>query len=398
MEEYSPTAAHVLLDPAAAYAQLRAQCPVHLHTGLEVPMYTLANTADIIGVLTDTTTWSNRKGPGITSSISVGDVQRDDPPEHTHRRQFLRDPFLPSAVNATRPLVRALADDIATTLAPHGGCELHTDFALALPVASFCALLGVELDDRAQFSEWADDMVAAMTYPDRGADGRRGVNAFSRSQIEHRRQLAADGQALPDGFLSYLATAAYNADGSPMDLREAVNTVSQLLVAGHETTTSLITNLMWRLLEEPSRWQRVVADPSLIESAVEESLRFDPPVLGLCRTNNEPVTLSGVAIPEESKVMVLYASPNRDSNLFEAPDEFRLDRPVTQTRRHLSFSWGIHYCLGAGLARLTARVAIETLVDRFPTMRLAGATERIDAPFLWGRKILPVAWDAPAHR
>ena len=163
MEEYSPTAAHVLLDPAAAYAQLRAQCPVHLHTGLEVPMYTLANTANIIGVLTDTTTWSNRKGPGITSSISVGDVQRDDPPEHTHRRQFLRDPFLPSAVNATRPLVRALADDIATTLAPHGGCELHADFALALPVASFCALLGVELDDRAQFSEWADDMVAAMT-------------------------------------------------------------------------------------------------------------------------------------------------------------------------------------------------------------------------------------------
>lgn len=393
MEHYSPTDAQVLADPAAAYAALRQRCPVHLHEGMEHPLYTLARTADVVSVLTDTDTWSNRKGPGITKSLSVGDVQRDDPPEHGHRRQFLRDPFLPRALAATADQIRALAVELADGLLPKGGCELHHEYALALPVASFCALLGVDIEDRARFSEWADDMVAGMAYPERGAEGRRGINAFSRAEIESRRAIADAGEPLPEGFLSYLATAPYGEDGASMDLREATNTVSQFLVAGHETTTSLITNLVWRLLEVPERWQRVVADPSLIEGAVEESLRFDPPVLGLCRTNNTAVTVAGVEIPEDSKVMILYASPNRDPALFDAPDEFRLDRPVHEAKRHLSFSWGIHYCLGAGLARLTARIAMETLVQRFPSMRLAGETQRIDAPFLWGRKTLPVAWD-----
>jgi cytochrome P450 len=397
MQEYSPTAVHVLDDPAAAYAELRSHCPVHFHEGMEHPLYTLAKTSDIVGVLTDSGTWSNRQGPGITKSLSVGDVQRDDPPEHTHRRQFLRDPFLPSALAATTPSIRMLAQQLADDLAKVGSCELHDQFALALPVASFCALLGVDIEDRDLFSRWADEMVAGMTYPERGVEGRRGINAFSRSQIEQRRALAEAGEALPDGFLSYLATAPYGADGSVMDLKEATNTVSQFLVAGHETTTSLITNLMWRLLEDPARWAAVVANPSLIEAAVEESLRFDPPVLGLCRTNNVAVNLSGVDIPEDSKVMVLYAAPNRDPDLFTNPDEFRLDRPMSETRRHLSFSWGIHYCLGAGMARLTARIAIETLAEQFPTMRLVGPTERVEAPFLWGRKRLPVAWDIAPH-
>jgi cytochrome P450 len=364
---YSPTAPHVLQDPASAYTDLRSRCPVHLHEGLEHPLYTLAGTADIVSVLSDAQTWSNRQGPGITKSVSVGDVQRDDPPEHTHRRQFLRDPFLPSALAATGPSIRSLAQQLATELAPSGGCELHDDYALALPVASFCALLGVEIDDRAQFSRWADEMVAGMTYPERGAEGRRGINAFARAEIERR---------------------------SVMDLKEATNTVSQFLVAGHETTTSLITNLMWRLLEEPTRWAAVVSDPTLIEAAVEESLRFDPPVLGLCRTNNVAVNMSGVDIPEDSKVMVLYAAPNRDPELFSDPNEFRLDRPLSEARRHMSFSWGIHYCLGAGMARLTARIAVETLAERFPSIRLAGPTERVEAPFLWGRKNLPVTWDS----
>jgi cytochrome P450 len=273
-----------------------------------------------------------------------------------------------------------------------GHCELNHDYALALPVASFCALLGVDLDDREQFSRWADDMVAGMAYQDAGREGRAGINRFAREQIEARRSLHAAGEPLPDGFLSYVATAPYGDDGSPMPIDEAVNTVSQFLVAGHETTTSLITNLMWRVLETPSLWQQLVADPSLIEVAIEESLRFDPPVLGLCRTSNAAATVGGVDIPEDAKVMVLYASANRDPNLFPNPDEFRLDRSLTDTKKHLSFSWGIHYCLGAGLARLTGRIAIETLVSRFPTMRLAGPTKRLDAPFLWGRKVLPVAW------
>ena len=393
--DYSLTAPHVLDDPAGAHRELRAKCPVHFEATPEYSLFTVASPTDVVSILQDPGVWSNAKGPGVKKSSSVGDVQHDDPPVHTRRRRFLRDPFLPSAVNRTAPAIRELAESLADDLRASGrnGCELNHDYALALPVASFCALLGIDIADREQFSRWADDMVAGMAYQDRGRDGRLGIGRFAREQIELRRALHAKGEELPDGFLSYVATAPYDDDGGVLPIDEAVNTVSQFLVAGHETTTSLITNLMWRVLETPSLWAQLVADPSLIEVAVEESLRFDPPVLGLCRTNNVATEVGGVAIPEDSKVMVLYASANRDPALFTNPDEFRLDRPLTDLKKHLAFSWGIHYCLGAGLARLSGRIAVETLVSRFPTMRLAGDTKRLDAPFLWGRKVLPVAWD-----
>ena len=168
--------------------------------------------------------------------------------------------------------------------------------------------------------------------------------------------------------------------------------VSQLLVAGHETTTSLITNAVWRLLEDRSRWERLVADPGLVPNVIEESLRFDPPVLGLCKTNNRPVQRHGVDIAQDSKVMVLYASANRDESTFERPDEFVMDRSLLESKRHLSFGWGTHFCLGAHLARLTARLALTVLVDELPTLRIDGPTERVGAPFLWGRAKLDVAW------
>ena len=353
--DYSLTAPHVLADPAVAYRELRSRCPVHFEETSDYSLFTVAATPDITAILQDPLLWSNAKGPGVKKSASVGDVQHDDPPVHTQRRRFLRDPFLPSAVNATAPQIRELAESLADDLrANERGCELHHDYALALPVASFCALLGVAIADREQFSVWADDMVAGMAYQDRGREGRVGIGRFAREQIELRRTLHQRGEELPDGFLSYVATAPYDDGGGLLPIDEAVNTVSQFLVAGHETTTSLITNLMWRVLETPALWQQLVDDPTLIDVAVEESLRFDPPVLGLCRTNNVATEVRGIAIPEDSKVMVLYASANRDPALFADPDTFRLDRSVTDLKKHLSFSWGVHYCLGAGLARLTA--------------------------------------------
>ncbi len=393
--EYSPVAAHVLDDPAAAFADLRARCPVHLSNDFAEPLYSIAATPDIMSVLSNTTLWSNQKGPGISKAgASNGDVQRDDPPEHTRRRRFLLEPFLPRSVEKTEPQLRVLAEGLADAIVARKShnANLYADFALPLPVTSFCLSMGIEIEHRDQFSEWADEMVLGMTYPERGIEARKAINAFSSNEILRRREMAARGDELPEGFLSHLASAPYTDDGNVMDLREASNTVSQLLVAGHETTTSLITNMMWRLLSDRTRWERLLAERVLAPNAVEESLRFDPPVLGLCRTNNETTSLSGVEIPEDSKVMVLYASACRDPELFDAPDEFRLDRPLTETKRHLAFSWGIHHCLGAHVARLTARVALETLLTRIPTLRLNGDTKRIAAPFLWGRKVVPVTW------
>ena len=174
---------------------------------------------------------------------------------------------------------------------------------------------------------------------------------------------------------------------------EVASMIGQLLVAGHETTTSLITNVVWRLLLNPDQMNLLRANMGLVPNAIEESLRYDAPVLGLCKTNNLSVDYHQVEIPKDSKVMVLYASANRDESIFPDPDIFRVDRPLLESKRHLSFGWGAHFCLGAHLARLVGRLALETLLNRIDDFRLDGPTERVAPPFLWGRKKVTIAWD-----
>lgn len=394
MISYSPVEPEVLADPFPAYARLRDECPVHRTDQLGRPLWSVSRAVDVHHVLTSPQCWSNAKGPGLANTSSgAGDMQHDDPPEHTRRRMFARDWFAPPAIARLEQSVRTMTVDLIERARPCGAADLYSDIALPLPVTSFCAILGVDIADRAQFLAWADELVVSMAYPGRGVAARRELSAFTAAEVERRRAAADAGKSVPDGLLSHLAVDGYR-DGERMPLAEVVNMVNQLLIAGHETTTSLITNCVWRLLEDrPERWDRLLARPSLVPNAIEESLRFDPPVLGLCRTNSQDAEIGAVVIPAESKVMVLYASANRDPARFERPDEFVLDRPLVDARRHFSFSWGIHHCLGAHLARLTARVTVEELVGRLPSLRLDGASQRVASPFLWGRKRLPVAWD-----
>jgi len=386
---YSPVLAEVLDDPHAAYAELRQSCPVHVGTVGDVELTTVADPDLVREILIDWRSWLNGRGPGLGDSLSVGDMQHDDPPIHSDRRRFARDWFLPRAVASLEPSIRAIAQQQAKAMADHPSGEIYHDFALPLPVTSFCELMGVELGDRERFLHWADVLTNAMAYPESGVEARRELNAFTKAEVQRRRDEMDAGGTPPEGLLTHLSCDSW-VDDERMAVPEVVNMSNQLLIAGHETTTSLITNLVWRLLEVPERWDRLVAEPALIEQAVEESLRFDPPVLGLCRTATRSSELGGVEIGQDAKVMMLYASANRDPKLFDRPDEFVLDRPLMETKQHLSFSWGIHHCLGAHLARLTARVGMEVLVESFPRLRMTGDTARVLSPFLWGRKHLPV--------
>lgn len=390
---YTPVAEDVLTDPFPAYAALREQCPVHHEE--DIGLYSVSRHEDIVEVLKRPVMWSNRHGPGIGfSDQSLGDMQHDDPPEHQKRRNLARDWFVPSAVKRMEPDLRQIAGELLNSIFPRGEADLYADYALPLPVTSFCSLLGITLDDRDSFIHWADQLTLGMAYPERAVQARRDMRAFTLGELGRRRVMAGAGEDLPPGLLSHLAVAPWADDGAPMLDEEIVGMVNQLLVAGHETTTSLITNCVWRLLEDRSdRWDRIVAEPALIAAALEESLRHDPPVLGLCRTNNEDTSIGSVPVPAGSKVMVLFASANRDPSVFSEPDIFRLDRDAGETARHLSFGWGIHHCLGSRLARLTAGVAVELLATRISSLRLVGPTERVPSPFLWGRKHLPVAWD-----
>ena len=255
-------------------------------------------------------------------------------------------------------------------------------------------MLGVPEEDRAKFKVWSDARVAAMGDPDPNAYAVEcaELNAYLAAQAGWRREALAEGERLPDDVISGLVEA--EEEGRRLTEDEMVNLMVQLLVGGNETTTSLITNAVVRLTEAPELWERLRHDPSLADLAVEESLRYDPPVLGLFRTTTRPVTMHGVDLPADAKVMLLYAAANRDPAAFDDPDTFSLDRDLDQVRRnHLSFGYGIHVCLGAALARMEARIALRQMAERMPNLRVTSPPARITPFFLWGKKTLPARWD-----
>ena len=218
------------------------------------------------------------------------------------------------------------------------------------------------------------------------ASARAKIDAYFREELERRRRLRPS--ARPDDVLASLLEAEH--EGRPFSDDQLLPLILLLLVGGNETTTSLIGNLVWRLLDG-RLWNQVAVDPSLRDAAIEESLRFDPPVLGLFRTNKRPASLHGVDLPVDSKVHGLYASANRDPSAWDDPDSFRLDRDLDALRRrHMSFGVGLYLCPGAALARMEARVALDLLLAHHPGMSLVGAPERTDSFMMWGPKALVV--------
>ncbi len=391
---YDPFSPEVLADPHRAHAELRARCPVHHFAGHGLDFWTVAGHAEVTEVMRDVATWSSRHGQGPAfQRNAAGMLAAADPPEHTWHRRLVQKSFTPAAIATLEPHVHRLTHDLLDAVVPQGAADLHDALAYPLPVIVIAELLGVSPGDRARFKHWSDHLVAALGHgvrPDRAVHEE--FQGYFRREIRWRRAALARGEPLPRDLVSDLV--AHDDDqGRTLDDDQVLGLIAQLLVAGNETTTSLITNLLWRLLERPALLERLRADPALDEVAVEESLRFDPPVLGLFRTNDRPVRLGGVDLPTDTKVMALYASANRDPAVWDRPDEFSLDRDPVLLRRHYGFGTGVHYCLGAPLARLEARIALRAVLDRLPGLRLTGRPERIEPFFLWGRRTLPVAWE-----
>ncbi len=407
MVDYDPFGPSTLADPFPAYAELRATCPVHLYDGFEPAFFTLSRYADVAGALRDVPTFSSIHGQGPRWTSQGGLFT--DPPAHTAFRRLLQQAFTPRAVAEMEPFVAALADELVAAVAADGSADLHEALAAPLPTITIATMLGVPPEDRHRFKAWSDAMVASMGSQDPLAyrDERAELEAYLLEHVDHRRRLVTAGEPLPDDLISALVRAEDG--GAVLTPAEIMGSIVQLLVGGNETTTSLITNALVRLMERPALLAQVAAKSSqcegaaerertssLVDAVVEESLRFDAPVLGLFRTTTEPVELHGVEVPAEAKVMLLYGSANRDDEVFADADEFRLDRPPAQARRHLAFGLGVHFCLGAALARLEARHALRAAIVGLPGLRPTGESERI-APFLlWGRRTLPVAWDPPA--
>ncbi len=399
--DYDPFGADVRTDPFPAYAELHDRCPVHRFDGFPHPLYTVSRYDDVVAMLTDVGTWSSRYSQG--PQYSVSGCLFSDPPEHTAYRKLVQKGFAPRLVARMEDDIVRLTNELLDEMAPRGRGDLHDDLACPLPVLVIAHILGVPTDQIEQFKAWSDESVEAMNSADPAASARvrAVIHEFFDDQLDQRRRMlaragaeptaAALGEVIPDDVMSGLLVADH--DGRRLDQQELRVILNQLLVGGNETTTSLITNLFWRLLERPELYEQVRADPALDTVAVEESLRHDSPVLGLYRTATRDVELHRVPIAEKAKVMATFGAANRDPRAFDAPDEFRLDRDPAELRKHVAFGLGHHFCPGAHLSRLEARIALRTVVDRLPDLRLDGPTERIGTFLLWGRSSLPVAWD-----
>lgn len=398
--DYNPFSAEVLEDPFPSYAELRGTCPVHHFEGHQPPFFTLTRYQDVVDAVMDRGTWSARYG--ISPQFQRGVGFNADGTEHIEFRRAVLTAFSGERIKAMEPEIAALVDELVEGVLAHGpGVDLHEMLAAPLPVTVIARMLGIE-GDLGEFKRLSDEL---MTHGMNSSAVepflrvREELDAYWESQLAPRREALAGiedpgeehlGTLIPDDLMSALLTVRLQ--GRLLTPFEINNSLMNLLLAGNETTTSLLTNVLWRLLEAPERWEALRADRDLVDIAIEESLRFDAPVLGMFRTTLCPVDVQGVTIGEKSKVMVAYAAANRDPDVFDDPEEFRLDRSLDDLRRHIAFGKGSHMCPGAPLSRIEARLALGALLDRIPDLRLDGRPERI-APFnFWGRRTLPVTW------
>ena len=390
--EFNPFLPEFIENPFPIYHRLRSEDPVH-----ESPMgfWVLTRYDDVAGMLRDAR--FGRKGFDTLLQARFGEAGFDlsmlfrDPPDHTRLRALVSKAFTPRVVEEMRGRIQEIVDALLDHAQDVGRMDVIADLAYPLPVIVICEMLGVPAENRDLFRRWSVDIarsldaIALPTEPEvieRGTAARHALADYFRGLIaERRRRPKAD-------LLSDLIAA--EEQGDKLTEGELMATVLLLFVAGHETTVNLIGNGTLALLRHPVELRALRADPGLIGSAVEELLRYDGPVQRTGRMPNTDVALGGRTIPKGALVLGLIGAANRDPAHFPDPDRLDITRG---DNRHLAFGWGIHFCLGAPLARLEAQIAILALVRRLP--RLALATARLEwrrASTLRGLTALPVTF------
>jgi cytochrome P450 len=293
-----------------------------------------------------------------------------DPPDHTRLRKLAQQAFAPRVVRALEPEIAATVDGLLDAMAAVGSADLVSGLAYPLPVAVICRLLGVPVADESRFSSAAalvaqalDPIMSITGAPDPEADARLEAGAWLR---EYLGELVEQRRADPrEDLISALIAAEEGGDQLTAD--EIVATCNLLLIAGHETTVNLIANAAQEMLRNPEHWAALAADAELAGAIVEETLRFDPPVQLVMRIAGADMRIGGQDIQAGDTMLLLLAAAQRDPDMYDEPDRFR---PGRESLRHLSFGLGPHFCLGAPLARLEARVALSKLTARFPHARL----------------------------
>lgn len=356
-----------LVDPYPLYRAFREGPPVYFKRipagagpGIDQPIYAwgLLKYADILAVVRAPEAFSSNT-PSVMTMIPRFTLLHDDPPRHTLLRRLVGKAFSPRRVTDLEPWLVRIAGEIADGIG-EGPLEILDALARPLPMRVICALLGIPSDQAATFRHWSEATIGYAGIPPEERRKRVGeLHAFLGREVAARREAHADD------LIGALVEAEL--DGARLSDAEAVGFCMTLLVAGNETTTGLIGNVLHILAQDPELWRRAREDRSLVEPILVETLRFASPTQRLTRVATKDVPIGGITIPAGCLVDVMYGAANRDPAVFADPDTFRVDRKETES---MAFGSGIHFCLGATLAKTEARIALNAVLDRYARIEL----------------------------
>jgi cytochrome P450 len=364
-------------DPYPLYEALRAEGPVHFSERLDA--WVLTRHADIAAALRDPRL-SSKRGVSAFSSVPPA-LQTEmapfkgslklwtlfrDPPDHTRVRALVSKAFAPRLVDAMRPKIEGIVEELLAAPLARGDLEVVSELARPLPAIVIAEMVGVPREARDQFTGWSDDLATLLVPGVKTTEMTEQALKSWQEMDRYLADLAAQRRSDPrDDLLTALLSA--EEQGSLLSEDEVRATVGLLLFAGHETTTNLISLGVLTLLRHPDALAALRADPDLIPTAVEEMLRYESPVQLITRLVNEDLTIGGQTMRKGQGIILLLASANRDPEQFQQPDRFVINR---RENRHLSLGLGIHFCLGSALARAEAQITFRLLLERCPGLRL----------------------------
>lgn len=383
---YDPFDPAIIRHPYPHYTWLRENAPCYYCAKRDI--YVLSRYADVRASLANFEVFSSTEGVGYERR-PVPMMIAYDPPQHTRLRRIAAGRFTPRALSQWADRIDQIASEMVDRLVGTRTVNMVEELAGPLPVQVVAEMMDIPMERRADFKRWSDKTVEALggavdATPDERMAVERTIVEFAMwfADVIAERRPSADERT---DLISLLIRPSE--EGESLGDAEIVSFCVLLLVAGNETTTNLISNTAYHLMREPSQWNRVVGDPSLINSLVEEGLRYDAPIQGFFRNTRAAIEVAGVTIPQGAKVMLLYGSANRDPEKYEAADAFLADRnPID----HIAFGFGPHTCLGSHLARMEARTVVKHLLKKVKRMELEGEPTRTNNPLLRGMEVLPM--------
>jgi cytochrome P450 len=368
-------------DPHPTLRRLRAEDPVHWVPAMGI---FLATRYDDVATVTRSERFTAERPlrrvqtvpPELAELIAEYDrflghwMNRADPPRHTRLRALVGNAFTPQRIDALRPFIREIVGEQVDAARDAGRMDVVRDLGYPVPIAVICQMLGVPPEDRGAFQGWTQAITrtagaTALTreVAERALWGVHGLSGYFHAILAERRR------APTDDLLS--AMVRVDAAGNVLSDEELASTAALLLAAGHETTTHLIGNAIFTLLDNPEELRRLRADPTLVASAVEEVLRYESPVLTITRVALADTELSGQTIQAGQVVAAVLAAANRDAARFPDPDRMDIGRT---DNRHFGLGVGLHYCLGAQLARVETQIVLEVILEKLPALALTGET------------------------